>query len=68
MLVLTRRNGESIVLTTADGEILITVLQMKPTEVRIGIKAPKGVRIDRMEVHRRKEAEKKYEQLKLEGL
>ncbi len=48
MLVLTRRGGEAIVV----GEkISITILEVRGTQVRIGIEAPKEVSIYRKELY-----------------
>lgn len=56
MLVLTRRPGESIVV----GEnIVITVIEIKGGQVRIGIDAPREVDVYREEI---------YEQVKQENL
>jgi carbon storage regulator len=54
MLVLTRHCGEQIVI--AD-EILVTVVAIEGNKVRLGVTAPKSVRVDRMEVHQRRAAE-----------
>jgi carbon storage regulator len=54
MLVLTRRQGESI--CVGDG-IVITVLSTENGRARIGIEAPKDVRIDRTEVRAKKLAQ-----------
>ncbi|MBA4065437.1 MAG: carbon storage regulator [Isosphaera sp.] len=50
MLVLTRKPGESIVIGNG---IRITVVNVGPGRVKIGIEAPPSVRIDREEVHAR---------------
>lgn len=50
MLVLTRRTGESIVIGNG---IKITVVNIGPGRVKIGIEAPPTVRVDREEVHAR---------------
>lgn len=50
MLVLTRRPGESIVIGNG---IKLTVVNVGPGRVKIGIEAPPNVRIDREEVHAR---------------
>jgi len=50
MLVLTRRAGESIVIGNG---IKITVVNVGPGRVKIGIEAPPSVRVDRSEVHNR---------------
>lgn len=54
MLVLTRKSGESVVI---DGNIKLTVVQIAPGRVKIGIEAPAHVTIDRAEVAARKEAD-----------
>jgi carbon storage regulator CsrA len=53
MLVLTRRIGEQIVI---DGVISVTVLSIKGDQIRLGIKAPPSVCVDRSEVHERRRA------------
>lgn len=50
MLVLTRRIGEAIVI---GNDIRITVVNVGPGRVKIGIQAPDNVRVDREEVHAR---------------
>ncbi|MDG6773423.1 carbon storage regulator CsrA [Thiomicrorhabdus sp. ZW0627] len=52
MLVLTRKEGESLVI---DEDITLTVLAVKGGQVRIGIKAPKDVPIHRQEILNDKE-------------
>jgi carbon storage regulator len=47
MLVLTRKIGERIVI---DGVIVIEVLRAQGNQVRIGIRAPRGVAIRRQEL------------------
>ncbi|HYI33604.1 MAG TPA: carbon storage regulator [Glaciibacter sp.] len=49
MLVLTRKPGEKILL---GDDIVITVLDSRGDSIRIGIDAPRGVRIQRDEVVR----------------
>lgn len=47
MLVLSRKKNESIVI----GEnIIVTVVDMQTGKVRLGIEAPKGIRVDRAEI------------------
>ncbi len=48
MLVLTRRPGESIIIA---GDIKITVVNVGPGRVKLGIEAPSHVRVDRQEIH-----------------
>jgi carbon storage regulator len=48
MLVLSRRIGERIVI---DDNICITVLEVSGERVRLGVVAPRSVRVDREEVH-----------------
>lgn len=52
MLVLTRKLGEEIVI---DGDIRITVVEAANGRVKLGIVAPKSVRVDRAEVHELRE-------------
>ncbi len=48
MLVLTRKNGESIKI---GDNIEITIISAKNDQVKIGIKAPKDVEVFRMEIY-----------------
>ena len=48
MLVLARKPGEQIVI---DGNIRLTVIAVKGSQVRLGIAAPPEVSVDRKEVH-----------------
>jgi carbon storage regulator len=56
MLVLTRRPGESIIVGQ---DIVITVIEIKGGQVRIGIDAPRDIQVHREEV---------YEQVRQENL
>ena len=56
MLVLTRRPGESIMVGK---DIVITVIEIKGGQVRIGIDAPRDVQVHREEV---------YEQVRQENI
>lgn len=47
MLVLTRRKNQSIVI---DGDVVVTVLEVKGDQVRIGITAPEKVKVFREEL------------------
>lgn len=55
MLILTRRMGESIMITD---DIQITVLGVKGYQVRLGIKAPLEVPVHREEIYQRIQQEK----------
>ena len=48
MLILTRRVGESIVV---GDDIVLTVFEVRGDAVRIGIEAPRSVRVNRKEVY-----------------
>jgi carbon storage regulator len=50
MLILTRRVGETLHIGQ---EVTVTVLNVKGNQVRVGINAPKDVRVDREEVRER---------------
>ena len=52
MLVLTRRVGEEIVI---DGDIRVTVLELRGSVVRLGITAPQSVRVLRQELQERQQ-------------
>ena len=48
MLVLSRRSNESIVI---NGNITVTVLEIRGDHVRIGIDAPREITVHREEIH-----------------
>lgn len=54
MLVLTRRIGETIVI---GDDVVVTVLEVRGDQVRIGIRAPRSVQVHREEVLRQLEVE-----------
>jgi carbon storage regulator len=54
MLVLTRKKQEAIVV---NGNVRITVVAIQDGKVRLGIEAPDDVRVDRLEVHQRRDGE-----------
>ena len=51
MLVLTRKEGEQLVI---NGDIIVTVVSCGNGRIRLGVKAPQNVSVDRGEVHERK--------------
>ena len=55
MLILTRRVGETLMIGP---DVEVTVVAVNGSQVRIGIKAPKDVRVLRTELRDRIEAEK----------
>lgn len=48
MLVLSRKKGQQIII---EGGITITVVEIRGEKVRIGIEAPKEIKVDRKEIH-----------------
>jgi carbon storage regulator len=50
VLVLSRRQGESIVI---GNHVTITVLEVRGDQIRLGIEAPRSVSVHREEVYRR---------------
>ena len=50
MLVLTRKIGETLVI---GGNVTVSVLNVKGSQVRIGITAPPDVSVNREEIHLR---------------
>ncbi len=62
MLVLSRKTGKSVVITTQAGEtIRMTVVQTRGDKVRLGFEADPGICIDREEVDeaKKRDAQKK---------
>lgn len=55
MLILTRRIGETI---NINDDIEVTVLGIRGNQVRIGVKAPENVSINREEIYKRIQKEK----------
>lgn len=47
MLVLSRRRGEAIVI---DGEIVVTLLEIRGNQIRLGVQAPARVGVQRAEL------------------
>ena len=54
MLVLTRKAGEQLII--AD-QIRVTVVSVGPGRVKIGIEAPDWVKVDRQEIHDKKQSD-----------
>jgi len=50
MLILTRKLGEQI---TIGNDIVISLLEIKGAQVKLGIEAPKGISIHRQEIYER---------------
>lgn len=55
MLVLSRQVDETIIIRTTDGPIKITLVDIRGSKARIGVDAPKSVRVDREEIDRLKQ-------------
>ncbi len=55
MLILTRRVGESLMI---GDEITVTVLKGRGGEIKLGIGAPKGIPVNREEIHKRIQADR----------
>jgi carbon storage regulator len=54
MLILTRRIGETLMIGDT---VTVTVLGTKGQQVRVGINAPRNMRVDRKEVRARMESD-----------
>ncbi|HJV17133.1 MAG TPA: carbon storage regulator CsrA [Bacillales bacterium] len=65
MLVLTRKNGESIKI---GDDIEITIISSKNDQVKIGINAPKNVEILRKEIYEQILAENQAASKDIQGL
>jgi carbon storage regulator len=61
MLILTRRAGEAL---RIGDDIEVTVMAVNGTQVRIGIKAPRDVAVDREEIAERKRRDREGNVLK----
>jgi carbon storage regulator len=62
MLILNRKEGQSVIITTDAGEeIEISVLEIKGKYAKLGFTAPVSVGVDRKEVSERKKGEDKDE-------
>ncbi len=59
MLILTRRVGESIVF--GDDEMRLTVLELRNGQVRIGVDAPKHIKVYRDEIYKAIQREKEQQ-------
>lgn len=59
MLILTRRIGETIRIGT---DVEVTVMGVHGTQVRIGVKAPKEVTVDREEIAVRRQQNPRHDQ------
>ena len=55
MLVLTRREGENIVI---NDNIIVTILENRGQQTRIGINAPRSIEVHRQEIYDRIKAER----------
>jgi carbon storage regulator len=55
MLILTRRTGETLHI---GDDVEVTVMAVNGSQVRIGIKAPRTVAVDREELAERKQRDK----------
>lgn len=52
MLVLARKQNETIVITTPAGDVIeIVVVELRGDKVRLGVHAPVTIRVDRKEIH-----------------
>lgn len=59
MLVLSRKKNESIVI---DGQIVVTVIELRGDKVRLGVDAPREVQVDRLEIAEKKDRQEVQQQ------
>ena len=58
MLILTRRIGERLIITTTSGDrIEVWPTESAKGQVKIAIEAPRSISVDRQEIHERKRKE-----------
>jgi carbon storage regulator CsrA len=55
MLILTRRVGEKLIIGE---DVTVTILSLKGNQIRIGIDAPRSVKVHRQEVYERIQKER----------
>ena len=55
MLVLKRNINEEIIITINGVEAVVTITEISPTAVKLGITAPRSVTVDRREVWEKKQ-------------
>ncbi len=60
MLILTRRVGEKLII---GDDVIVTILSLKGNQIRVGIDAPREVKVHRQEVFDRIQKEKEREKL-----
>ena len=61
MLILTRRIGEKVII----GEnVTVTILALQGNQIRVGIDAPKEVKVHREEIYQKIQSERKISLLK----
>lgn len=53
-LILSRFPGESVIIKTSDGEIIITALGHSRQGIKLAFEAPKEIQIDREEIYQLK--------------
>jgi carbon storage regulator len=61
MLVLSRKLGESVVMPTSDGEIVVTVVENRGDHFRLGFDAPRDIPIHRKEIWEKLEGGERVE-------
>jgi carbon storage regulator len=55
MLVLSRKSDERIIISDGTTEIILTIVGVNKDSVRLGFTAPSHIKIDREEIHKRKQ-------------
>ena len=58
MLVLTRTIGERLVIGEGDSKIIVTLLDLRGNQARIGVDAPRHLPVHREEIYERIQAER----------
>lgn len=58
MLVLSRKNGDRVIIDTKSGQIVVTVVEIAPGKIRLGFDANRDIPIYRAELEPWKEEDK----------
>lgn len=57
MLILTRKQGESIIITLDGHDIEVVIKGVENNKVRVGVDAPRHVSVNRKEIHIKKQGD-----------
>jgi len=59
MLVLTRNEGQNLMIETKEGLVTVKVLSVDGGQIKLGVDAPRSLPVNREEIYDRKQKEKR---------